>query len=117
MPAGRSLRDEEDEPVEVEEDARGRGRGSRRYEDDVDEDVEKEDASPEELCSIQVLRSQLEAWHDQPFFNGDGMSGVVVRMAYGAQMGGQQYVLMVVSGLPDLEDRDAGCGEAGEPWA
>ncbi|GAX80452.1 hypothetical protein CEUSTIGMA_g7891.t1 [Chlamydomonas eustigma] len=66
-----------------------------RYDDD-EEDVDGEDASLEELKSIQVLRTQLEAWYDKPFFTGDGVSGIVVRMAYGAAAGGQQYMLFVV---------------------
>jgi len=61
------------------------------------EDADREEASFDELRSIQVTRNQLEAWYDKPFFSGQGMHGLVVRAAYS---GG--YMLMTIRDIKDL---------------
>eukprot|EP00798_Chlamydomonas_sp_ICE-L_P017800 gene17800-24175_t len=57
-----------------------------------------EDASYEEAKTIQVVRSQLEAWYDKPIFGGDGLYGCLVRVAYGEAnpSTGSSYMLMQI---------------------
>lgn len=57
------------------------------------------------MRTAQVTRAQLEAWVGQPFFEGQALEGVVVRMAYGGSAaaatqtapGEQSYMVMTVS--------------------
>jgi len=89
------LPDEDVEDEEALEDEGVEDTGLQR-EDSYGEDDEKEDAQYEDVLGAQVTRGQLEAWYDKPFFNGEGMRGVVVRVAYGQAAAGQSYMLMVV---------------------
>ncbi|KAG1655298.1 hypothetical protein FOA52_002457 [Chlamydomonas sp. UWO 241] len=87
----------EEELADMEEDDAEEAACDKRETSFHDEDDENaEDATLEELLGAQVTRAQLEAWCDKPFFNGEGLNGAVVRMAYGQAAAGQAYMLMVV---------------------
>ncbi|KAF5836598.1 hypothetical protein DUNSADRAFT_5715 [Dunaliella salina] len=81
------------------------GRKGERAEAEVEDEEQEEGeekADYDELRAIQLSRTQLESMHDKLFFEGEGLAGTVVRMAYGGMTTDRdgkpvpQYMLMKV---------------------
>lgn len=110
---------------EDETRSRRRAAGSSRrassplYSSDEDEGEEEEEASFEEVAAAVVRRSQLEAWHGEPFF-ARYIKGVFVRMAMGERTDpatGHREPRYVLARVEGLETRPPGVyKDVGQPW-
>ena len=93
-----------DDDSDLEEGEADEGPGGRRWaprDRDDEADIEQEEASPEDLKSIQVRRHKLEEWITKPHFE-VSLPGSMVRVAAGDKRGPDGSVAMDERGRPQV---------------